>query len=76
VSRCRKCQAEIWFLKHHETGKVNPVSATPSPTGNILLLSDGRYRILRKGEEIAGPRYVSHFVDCTNPEAFRKERSR
>lgn len=67
----------LW-LKHHETGKTNPVEAAPAPDGNLVIdRVKVIYRFATKDEiERAKSEnknlYLSHFAKCEFAESFRK----
>ena len=78
--RCSKCDAEIEFFRHFESGKSNPVDVLPSEKGNLVLDRPGnRYRVAT-AEEIEVARrdgknlYISHFVTCPNAGEFRRKK--
>lgn len=61
MAECRSCGEEIVFLKT-STGKSIPVNADTVTEGDTQF------------EARAG--HVSHFATCTEPDKWRKERSR
>ena len=77
-SKCRKCGRPIVFLKHKDTGKVNPIEVEKVVEGNIVVdLSRGLYRIANGDEygkaKIKGIKlHISHFARCPNAASFRK----
>ena len=77
MATCRSCGAEIVWLKHHETGKANPIDREPHANGNIVPnFSQGIYR-MATGNELEMARlygkkvYISHFVTCPNAAEHR-----
>jgi len=70
IQLCRSCNAEMYMLKHVDTGKFNPINARPEPNGNIMLdLGLGTYRILTGLERTAAMEsgadlHTSHFSNC------------
>lgn len=74
MTRIEVCQCGVEFVqrKHHETGKLNPICREPVENGNVAVLPDGRYRIIKKGEEYEGPRFVSHFSNCQYAKSFKR----
>jgi hypothetical protein len=82
MSTCEDCGKEILFLKHKETGKVNPIEAQPDPKGNLRInLETGQYRFAndveyerwKVGHPKAIPLHISHFARCPNAGKFRKK---
>lgn len=79
MANCKKCNAEIIWLKQHgvEDAKGNPIDAVGTPDGNLVINRElGVYRIATGNEkEIAKLNnkklYVSHFSTCPNAEEFR-----
>lgn len=65
---CRDCKARIiWTITAN--GKKLPVNAWTSSAGNVVLLDAPsaavvHSRVLEKGEEFDGPRYLPHFATC------------
>jgi hypothetical protein len=75
---CRSCGASVYWLKHHETGKLAPIDAEPVPDGNIVIEGE-TYKILAKdllalaegfGDDI--PRHKNHFATCPNAATHHK----
>lgn len=73
IQVCR-CGAPFVMRSHHRTGRPNPITAYEVPNGNVVILPDGRYRIIGRDEHYEGPRYVSHFVDCPHAASFKQPR--
>lgn len=71
IQTCR-CGTQFVQRPHHETGKLNPICADPDPEGNIALLDDGRYRIIKKFETYQGLRFKSHFANCPYGKSFKR----
>lgn len=76
AERCQGCNALVVFLSHEVSGKIAPILAT-EPTGefagkgNIAVdIELGTYRIIKKDEEYAGPRYLNHYANCPNAHLF------
>jgi hypothetical protein len=75
MSRCRSCHAEVFYAVHLTTGKEAPIDANPTPAGNVIVLSDGHYYVLRRGDptppkDVA--RYTAHYSTCPQAEAWRR----
>ncbi|MGH7743390.1 MAG: hypothetical protein ACREQ5_01015 [Candidatus Dormibacteria bacterium] len=74
-TECSSCHARIVGCLT-VNGKWMPVDAVPVEGGNLVLV-DGAgalpgVRVLRKGEVVEGPRYVSHFSTCPQANIHRK----
>lgn len=54
------------------TKRYNPISTYEVLNGNIAINEDGTYRLIGKGEDYTGPRFVSHFSDCPLADRFGK----
>lgn len=72
--RIQTCRCGKTFVQraHHRTGKPNPITTYEVPNGNVAVNDDGTYRIIGRGEDYVGPRYVSHFVDCPFAGSFHR----
>jgi hypothetical protein len=74
---CRRCPAEIVWLRHATTGKRAPIDAQPDPNGNIEVdLEAGTYRIVSAAElgearAIGLPLHLNHFATCPAAQEFR-----
>ena len=61
-------------------GRRMPVNPWTAPAGNVVVLDpeadSPMVRVLAKGEQVpeGEPRYLAHFVTCTNPLPKRKPR--
>lgn len=78
MSRCRSCQAPIWWGKSRETGKPAPIDDQASSDGNLRLhFEDETYEVL-SGERLEQARtqgeklHLSHFVTCPFAKSFRR----
>lgn len=77
MANCKKCNAEILWLKHHETEKPNPVDAVGTPHGNLVIDREREiYRMATGNEKEMAKNdgkklYVSHFSTCPAAEEFR-----
>lgn len=74
--QCQKCQTEIAWLRHKETGKPAPIEVNPSQNGNILV-KNGQYRIatpeeVEKARQINKPLFLNHFASCEFAKSFKK----
>lgn len=72
---CRDCNAPVFWLRHNTTGNLMPINAEPDPAGNLVLVGDEHYCIV-KGELFEdmhpGELYSSHFLNCPAAAARRK----
>lgn len=71
IQTCR-CGTQFVQRPHHETGKLNPITTQSYADGNIAVLRDGRYRVIRTDEEYIGIRFKSHFSDCPYSKSFKR----
>lgn len=76
---CTTCRASIEFLTLAKSGARIPIDPGVADNGNIVV-REGKAHVLGP-DAIAAlppntPRFRSHFVTCTKPEAHRKERVR
>jgi hypothetical protein len=77
MASCKKCGAEIIWLKHHETEKANPIDAVGTPDGNIVIDREKEiYRMATGNEKEMAKNngkklYVSHFSTCKFADSFR-----
>ena len=71
IHTCR-CGAEFVFRKHETNPTIAPIETEPAENGNVAVLADGRYRIVKKGEDYDGPRFKSHFATCPHASGFRR----
>lgn len=69
AQHCRTCGAEIVWCIAEKSGKRIPVDVEHAPNGNLVLLSGGRVKYAKHGEE--GVRYISHFATCPDAEGWR-----
>lgn len=77
MANCKKCNAEILWLSHHETENVNPIDAEGTPDGNLVIDREREiYRAATGNEKEMAKNngkklYVSHFATCKFAEEFR-----
>lgn len=60
-----------------ENGNWLPIDPEPQPEGRVVVLADGRGRVLKADElelvrRTGQPLYNSHFVTCPDGPAFRR----
>lgn len=67
---CR-CGTAFVFRRHETSAKSSPIETDPSLDGNVAVLDDGRYRIIKKAEAYDGERFRSHFANCPFASGFR-----
>jgi hypothetical protein len=72
MSACSSCKARVLWAKT-TTGKDIPLNPDPVIGGN-LELQDGVVRYVKPSGTVA--LYTSHFSNCPNADAHRKERRR
>ena len=78
IAHCRSCNAPIYWLKHHETGKLAPICAEPSENGNLIVdLDAGTYAVSPKNLYVQDDRrrHLNHFADCPNASTHHKRRA-
>ncbi len=71
MSTCKSCGARITWLTT-AAGKAMLVDEDPVPYGNIVVVDGTRCRVLERGEEYDGPRYVTHFATCPQAPDWRR----
>lgn len=85
VARCREatCRAPMVWAVNEASGRGNPIDPDPVEDGNVVIVGQTTtksgpaplVRYLRKGEEVVGHRYKSHFATCPEADQFRGGRS-
>lgn len=68
LTRCRGCDAPIFFAKHHESGRAMPVSVKSAEKMLVPYWRDGsiQYRIMDV--------YLSHYADCPAASMFKPKK--
>jgi hypothetical protein len=74
--RSARCGAEILIVLL-DTGNKMPIDPKPNAEGTVVLLPDGRGRVLKKAEVAVARRqgialYTTHFYTCPEGPQFRK----
>lgn len=73
-SKCRSCNAEIYWLENAETGRLAPIDAEPVSGGDLAFVGN-KYHVV-KGElyddMLPGGRFVSHFATCAEAKKWRE----
>jgi hypothetical protein len=76
---CRSCGAPVLWRRSEGFGRWAPIDAEPNPAGNVLLLSEGRYRVLGPPSllepEPPGLRYMPHVATSPHAPGWRAGRS-
>ena len=77
IELCESCEAEIFWART-ATNKAMPVDIGPRADGNVVLVHTDppEVRVLRGGEQVDGPRYVSHFATCSHANQHRRRGKR
>lgn len=77
MSSCRACKRPIHWVSTI-TGQRLPLDRDPVPDGNVMLLPNGRCKIVPTEEraKCVAPLFKSHFATCPVAEQFRKPRQR
>ena len=75
TDQCRSCHAPILWLVNTTTQKRAPIDAEPTPDGNILVMGNGTYRVLKANERDDPPegsytRHTNHFQTCPDAAKF------
>lgn len=75
MGRCRSCKQIVRWVST-AAGKNLPLDPTPVDDGNIMVLPNGRSRIVPIAERAAcvAPLYKSHFATCHNAAQHRRPR--
>lgn len=77
TDRCRSCGVAIDWRRNDATGKPAPIDADPSPDGNVILLWDGSYHVLRRSDPTPAadvPRFFSHLKTCRDAKTWKEGR--
>ena len=72
---CKSCGAPITWAEHHKTGKRMPMQIDEN--GGWVLISSLAYLAdarLLDADDLAGPRYSSHFATCPQAASWRGPR--
>lgn len=72
---CKSCGAAIVWAEHHKTGKQMPMQLDES--GGWVLISSLAYRAdasLLDVDDLASPRYSSHFATCPQANQWRSKK--
>jgi len=78
MTKCKKCNQEICFIKMKETGKSMPVTLRlfdNKEAAEEFFNGKGKIRFLvtNAGEvTYTGAGYVPHWFNCTDPDHFSK----
>jgi hypothetical protein len=77
---CRSCGAEVVWLRHVRTGKMAPIDALPTATGNIVIYRDqGTYEHIPAGsgerEALRGWLHTNHFSTCPSAAHWKQRGS-
>lgn len=76
TEHCRSCGAEVVWRKHLSTGNLAPINAEPDPTGNVILVGDAEYYVLRRSDPTPPAdieRYTAHHSTCPHAEQWRQK---
>lgn len=76
IDQCRSCDAPI-IGALTVNGKWMPVDVEPRADGNLSLTEAEpipQVVVIKAGQDVDGPRYVSHFVTCPNAARHRSRR--
>lgn len=73
--RCKSCDAPILWVRTG-TGRLMPLDAVPTDTGNVLIVDDiaGVYPDIDPALKLK--RYTPHFATCPGAAAHRKPRTK
>jgi hypothetical protein len=75
LGRCKSCHRQVRWVKTAE-GRNMPLDVHPTPDGSILLLTNGRSRVVPEADraQCVAPLFKSHFATCPNAGAHRSHR--
>jgi hypothetical protein len=75
LGRCRSCHRQVRWAQTAD-GKNMPLDVFPSPDGSILLIANGRCRVVPEAMRATcvAPLFKSHFATCPNAAAHRSKR--
>jgi hypothetical protein len=75
-SRCGSCQAPV-IGALTVNGKFMPVDVEPVSDGNLILIATDpipHVTVIKAGQTVDVPRYVSHFATCPHAAQHRRKR--
>ncbi len=75
MSTCRSCGAAVVWVTAAKSGKSLPLDAQSTPTGNLVMCTDGASGRVRAADMLDGPaipRFTSHFATCPDAKEWRK----
>ena len=75
-STCASCGAPILWVRTAATNSLMPLDFLPIASGNVVI-KDGLAHVMKGDlfeEMMAGERYQSHFVSCSNSQKHRKKK--
>jgi hypothetical protein len=79
TEHCRSCGAEVIWARNDHTGREAPIDADPALDGNVLLLRDGTYHVLARGDPTPPadlPRHKNHYSTCPQSKAWKERQAR
>lgn len=75
MSACKSCHAAINWVST-TTGQRLPLDTYPVPDGTIMVLPNGRCRVIpvEEREACVAPLFRTHFATCPNAQLHRGPR--
>ena len=81
MPECRSCGAQVFWRRHLTTNKMAPLNMGPDPTGNLELVGEQEYDVVKAKDREAflssgGLLYRSHYASCPNALTWRTGRKK
>ena len=74
ITKCKKCNQEITFIKMKKSGKSMPVTFRQFKNiteAKLFFETDIKFLVNNQGETVyLDPGYVPHWFNCTDPNHF------
>jgi hypothetical protein len=75
--KCRKCGAEIVWLRTKASRALIPLNALPDKKGNVVIDAEGLAVVVGGGlfdDTPEGERYMPHHATCPSAPEFRRKK--
>lgn len=83
LSRCRGCDASVWWAITEKNGKFIPLDPDPSPDGNLRPTGEDRTTdrgrvpvVAHAAAGSSGELYMPHHATCPSAKYYSKDRAR
>jgi hypothetical protein len=74
MANCRSCGASVIWAET-AMGKAMPLDETPTPTGNMVLITGKTRAVNDEDRELKRETYTSHFATCPDAAQHRRPRT-